>query len=58
MVKTAPSNAGAVGSISGQGAKTYHMPCGQKTKAYNRSSIVTKSIKTIESTLKKKKSFK
>ena len=46
MVKTLPSSAGGVGSIPGQGAKIPHAS-GQKTKAQNRSNIVTNSIKTI-----------
>ena len=46
VVKTLPSNAGRVDSISGQGAKIPHS-LGPKHKK-NRSNIVTNSIKTLK----------
>ena len=51
MVRTPPSNAGAVGSIPSQGAKIAHASW-PKTKARSRSNTVTASIKTLK---KKKK---
>ena len=47
VVKTLPSNAGRVDSISGQGAKIPHS-LGPKHKKKNRSTIVTNSIKTLK----------
>ena len=57
MFKTLPSNAGAMGSIPGQGAK---MPFRQKkkTNTQNRSNIVTNSIKTLKMVHIKKKILK
>ena len=52
-VKTSPSNAGAAGSIPGQGAKILHAFC-QKTKMQNRSNTVTNSIRTFKIILIKK----
>ena len=44
VVKTLPSNVGAVGLISAQRAKI-PQPCGQKSKTQHRSNIVTNSVK-------------
>ena len=44
-VGTLPSNAEGVGLIPGQRA---NMPLSQKTKTYNRSNVVTNSIKTLK----------
>ena len=41
MVKTSPSNAEAVGSVPGQGAKITHTSWPKTQKANNRSNIVT-----------------
>ena len=40
MIKTLASNAGAVGSIPGQGAKIAHTSGPKKKKKKNRSNIV------------------
>jgi len=50
-----PRNSGGVGLI---GELRSHMPHGQKTKTYNRSNIVTNSVKTLKMVHIKKKSFK
>ena len=52
-IKTSPSNAGAAGSIPGQGAKILHA-LWQKTKKQKRSNIVTNSIRTVKMILIKK----
>ena len=55
VVKTLPSNVGAVGPISGQGAKI-PQSCGQKSKTQHRNDIVTNSVKTLKMVhIKKKK---
>ena len=46
VVKTPPSGAEGASSIPGQGTKIAGAS-GPKTKAYNRSNIVTNSIKTL-----------
>ena len=51
VVKTLPSNAGGEGSIPGWEAKILHAS-EPKTKAENRSSIVTHSINTLKIILK------
>ena len=58
VVKTSPSNARMqVWSLTGEIRS--HMPQGQKPKTYNRSNIVTNSIKTFKMVhIKKKKIFK
>ena len=48
MVKTAPSNAGAVGVIPGQGTKIPHASWPKKQNINNRSNIVANSRKTLK----------
>ena len=48
MVKTAPSNAGAVGVIPGQGTKIPHASWPKKQNINNSSNIVTNSRKTLK----------
>ena len=45
LVMNLPRNSGGVGLI---GELRSHMPHGQKTKTYNRSNIVTNSVKTLK----------
>ena len=48
MVKTSPSNAGGVGSVSSLGATIPHASQPKNPKHKNRSNIVTNSIKTFQ----------
>ena len=59
LVKILPSNAGGVG-LTPVGKLRSHMPWGHNTKTWNRSNIVTNSVKTLKkcSPSKKKKSLK
>ena len=55
MAEISPSNAGMkVRSLVK--APRSHMPCGQKTKAKNRSNVVTNLINTLKTVHVKKKS--
>ena len=45
MVRTLPSNIMGAGLIPGQGAR---IPCGQKNKRWDRSSVVADLIKTLK----------
>ena len=47
VVKTLPSNAGGVGSVSSLGATIPHASQPKNPKGKNRSNIVTNSIKTF-----------
>ena len=55
-VKTSPSNAWGTGSLVGK--LRSHMPHGQKTRTWDRSNIVTDSIKTLKMVPIKKKTLK
>ena len=59
MVRTSPSSARGADSICGRGAKRPHATQPKNQKAWNRSNIVTNSMKTLENDPhQKKKSFK
>ena len=58
MVKTSPSNAGAVGLIPGWEAKVPRTLRAKELRTENRSSIVTNTIKTLKMVHIKKKSLK
>ena len=59
MVKTASSNVGCVGSVSGWGAKILHVVAKKTKETQSRSDIVTDSTKTLKVVhIKKKKSLK
>ena len=55
MVKTSPSNAGAVDVIPGQGTKIPHASMPKKQNINNRSNILTNSRKTLKMVHIKKK---
>ena len=58
MIKTSPSNAGDVGSVSDQGVKIPHASEPKHHDINNISNIVTNSIKTLAKVHIKKKSLK